>query len=320
MRLQTSKLTTLSLALGTLFSSMAIAQDIRLEERTTQKVPTGTSAQADSDATFMTSDFMGLIVKDKADQNLGEVKDLVINAQGEVLYLAVLPERAREEDGLVFLPFAALNLDGHKDHKITYVTTVITRDRFVEAPVFTRQRFYASGGPAPVFAQVNRFFGVRGPRVGFGFNDRGRRGDRDGFRGDRDGRDRDQRDGDRDRDGRDRDGRNRDGKAIDSDSPADRNSKEGETPRRMRKDQDSKPEKNGEALPKRDTDVKKPKTESGSVEGGAKAKVEVETPRKGNSPKVEAPKVRAPKAETPKAEAPSVEQPSSPAPEAKPEE
>ena len=143
------------------------AQDLRLEKREVRKV---SSDAPESEVTFMTSELIGLVVKDKADRSLGEVKDLVMNARGEVLYLAVLPENENGNEEYSLIPYSALNLADSSEQKVSYVTTVIEYDRFVEAPLFARDAIYTGLAGAQIFRDVNSFWGIQGPRRGFGFN------------------------------------------------------------------------------------------------------------------------------------------------------
>jgi hypothetical protein len=79
-------ITVLSAGVGLLLICQAVAQETRTQAQQRQ---TQQAAAEGHHKVCLASKLNGVAVKDKSDQAIGKIQDLVIDSQGQVLYLAI---------------------------------------------------------------------------------------------------------------------------------------------------------------------------------------------------------------------------------------
>lgn len=136
-----------------------------------------------------------MMVKDKANQPLGQIQDLVIDESGQVQYLAIStqadaaatdrlqprttpgapPDRPGEQlnkaagtqtrnqasalgGKLTLVPFDAVQFHEGETEAQNYVSLNIDKDRISQAPSFTAQQLTAQGQQSQWMSQVDQFF------------------------------------------------------------------------------------------------------------------------------------------------------------------
>jgi hypothetical protein len=133
-----------------------------------------------------------MMVKDKANQPIGQIQDLVIDESGQVKYLAISaqadaaaidrsqprttpgapPDRPGEQlnkgtqttgrtlagSKLTLVPFDAVQFHEGETEAQNYVSLNLDKDRISQAPSFTAQQLTAQGQQAQWMSQVDQFF------------------------------------------------------------------------------------------------------------------------------------------------------------------
>jgi sporulation protein YlmC with PRC-barrel domain len=149
----------------------------------------------------MASDLIGMHVKAKGEEKIGEVKNLLINEDGQVQYLAVKAsddrtaatdrdesqtpraqilqqdreqqqpgqrigqDRASADSGkLTLVPWQSVKLHNAESKDQSYVAIDIEKDRLMSAPSFTEQQLTSQQTQAQLASQVDQFFNVRSQR------------------------------------------------------------------------------------------------------------------------------------------------------------
>lgn len=147
----------------------------------------------------LASDVIGMHVKAKGDEQVGEIKNLLINEQGQVKYLAVktshattaatdrdrpatearetppaeiLQQREQQRTGdatadsgkLTLVPWELAKMHEGESAAQSYVMIDIEKERLTSAPSFTEQQLTARTGQMQLTAQVDQFFNVRSQR------------------------------------------------------------------------------------------------------------------------------------------------------------
>lgn len=186
--------------MGALLLSSAGAQETqreqaesRLRQRAGQAI-----AQAGQGQFCLASKLEEMTVKDQSGQAYGQVKDLVIDQQGQVRYLAISKgaghqagqrpgaaeqaqeraqqqaeraqqpaERAQQQAGraqqqsgqLTLIPWEVAKIHEGTTPEQAYVSLNIEAERLQQAPSFTEQQLTSKEGQQQWMAQVNQFFG-----------------------------------------------------------------------------------------------------------------------------------------------------------------
>ena len=146
------------------------------QERAAQRQPAGQKKIC------LASKLTEMTVKDKSNQNLGKIEDLVIDQTGQVHYLAISTQaqaggqsrtqpgqqdRAAQTPGarqaaagakLTLVPFEAVEIHEGEAESENYVSVNIDKDRLTQAPSFTKQQMTAQTGQAQWMSQVDQFF------------------------------------------------------------------------------------------------------------------------------------------------------------------
>lgn len=143
------------------------------QERAAQRQPAGQKKIC------LASKLTEMSVKDKSNQNLGKIEDLVIDQSGQVQYLAISTQaagqsrtqpgqqdRAAQTPGarqaaggkLTLVPFEAVEIHEGEVESQNYVSLNIDKDRLTQAPSFTKQQLTSSTGQAQWMSQVDQFF------------------------------------------------------------------------------------------------------------------------------------------------------------------
>ncbi len=117
----------------------------------------------------------GMTVKDKENQSIGTIQDLVIDESGQVQYLAVNPrEQAaggtrtpRTQPGragvdqnvkLTLIPFELAQFHEGETQAQNYASVNLDKDRIMQAPSFTRTQLASQAQQSQWMSQVDKFF------------------------------------------------------------------------------------------------------------------------------------------------------------------
>jgi sporulation protein YlmC with PRC-barrel domain len=168
-------------ALGMAFCLAVVTQAFAQEneksitERVAQKVAGGQQV-------CLASKVQGMTVKDKANQNVGQIQDLVIDQSGQVKFLAIAAQEgatdtpaARRQPGqpgqpqlggaanqnqkLTLIPFEQAQFHEGETATQNYVSLNLDKDRITQAPSFTRMELTAKGQEAQWMSRVKQFYG-----------------------------------------------------------------------------------------------------------------------------------------------------------------
>ncbi|WP_397570952.1 PRC-barrel domain-containing protein [Schlesneria sp. T3-172] len=131
-------------------------------------VPTRGDGAVGESEIYRASEVIGLPVKDDGGQEVGKIKDLVINGgSSEVLYAVVAMNEAEEKDTVYVMPWTVFQPSFGDANVIQFTTLTIPQTVWVKAPYFQwnrwRQAPYTQWGP-----RVNEYYsqqsqiGVRG--------------------------------------------------------------------------------------------------------------------------------------------------------------
>ncbi len=133
----------------------------------------------------------GMTVKDKANQEVGKIQDLLIDQSGQVQYLAIATQgqqdpternaatnnaternvargnaagrnAADKNAKLTLVPFEAAQFHDGQIQSQNYVTLNLDKDRLMQAPSFTAQQLAAQGQQSQWMSQVDQFFNREG--------------------------------------------------------------------------------------------------------------------------------------------------------------
>jgi sporulation protein YlmC with PRC-barrel domain len=139
--------------------------------------------QAGQKTICLASKLTEMQVKDKSNQALGKIEDLVIDQDGQVQYLAINTHAqagaARQQPGartqpgqpgqpgqragqagqkLTLVPFDAVEIHSGETEAQNYVSLNIDKDKLSQAPSFTEQQLTSQAGQAQWMSQVDQFF------------------------------------------------------------------------------------------------------------------------------------------------------------------
>ena len=139
----------------------------------------------------LASKVIGMEVKAKGDEKVGEIRNLLISQDGQIEYLAVStsasgadaaatpraqiiqPDRAEQgtpatataAGKLTLVPWDAVKLQHGETAAQSFVMIEIEKDRLMTAPSFTEQQLTADAGQTTQWTtQVDQFFNVRSQR------------------------------------------------------------------------------------------------------------------------------------------------------------
>ena len=169
-------------ALGTAFGLLLVAQAFAQEKEGESIKKQLVQKVAGQQKVCLASKVHGMNVKDKANQNLGQIQDLVIDQTGQVQYLAIAaqegaadrlpgqpPRRTPGQPGaragadqnqkLTLIPFEAAQFHEGETAAQAYVSLNLDKDRITQAPSFTRTQLTAQGQEAQWMSRVDQFFG-----------------------------------------------------------------------------------------------------------------------------------------------------------------
>lgn len=171
-----------ALCLLTVTQAMGQATQKRNQDNAVERTP------ASQQKVCLASKVTKMMVKDKGNQPIGQIQDLVIDESGQVQYLAIAaqghagtsnrsqPERtpgartdkqpgdqARNPVGnqtakLTLVPFDAVQFHEGENEAQNYASLNIDQDRFTQAPAFTSQQLTAQAQQAQWMSQVDQFF------------------------------------------------------------------------------------------------------------------------------------------------------------------
>lgn len=107
---------------------------------------------------YRASDVIGLAVKDDGGNEVGKIKDLVINGtSAEVLYAVVAMNEAEEKDVVYVMPWTVFEPSYGQGHAIQYTTLTVPQTVWLRAPYFPmaqwRQTPFTQWGP-----RVNEYY------------------------------------------------------------------------------------------------------------------------------------------------------------------
>jgi sporulation protein YlmC with PRC-barrel domain len=81
------------------------------------------------------SKLIGMDIKNGTDEEIGEVKDLIVSAMGATPHVIIDVEDYLDSgDKLVSIPYSSLEMSGTEDKEIVYTTT---KDELMAMPAFT---------------------------------------------------------------------------------------------------------------------------------------------------------------------------------------
>lgn len=158
-------------------------QQLRQRQQQQRQQQQGERASTQQKEFCLASKVIGMHVKAKGEEQVGEIRNLVINRDGQVQYLAVStsgadkpraqilkPDRSAQDrtaaatGKLTLVPWQLVKMHEGETAEQTYAAIDIEKDRLMEAPSFTEQQLTASTGQMQLTAQVDQFFNVRTQR------------------------------------------------------------------------------------------------------------------------------------------------------------
>ncbi|WP_010583382.1 PRC-barrel domain-containing protein [Schlesneria paludicola] len=127
-------------------------------QETSVPVPARANENDPNSEIYRASDIMGLPIKNDQDQEIGKIKDLVINGSTrEVLYAVVGMNDAKEKDAVYVMPWTAFQPSFGQGNAIQYTVLTIPQTVWIQAPFWTssqwRQMPYAQWSP-----RVNQYY------------------------------------------------------------------------------------------------------------------------------------------------------------------
>jgi len=150
--------------IGCLITAMAISTGIfnvtvdAAEEREgTAAVPKQANANPESEV-YRASEVIGLTVNDDKDQEVGQIKDLVINgASREVLYAVVALNEGKEKDAVYVMPWSVFQPHFGQGSALQYTVLTVPQTVWIQAPYWPmaqwRQASFTQWGP-----RVDQYF------------------------------------------------------------------------------------------------------------------------------------------------------------------
>ncbi len=134
----------------------------------------------------LASKLLDMSVKDKANQTIGQIQDLVIDESGQVQYLAVSTQSqdartgvpgarqpqprtprtttqpgqagADQNEKLTLIPFELAQIHEGQTPTQNYASVNLDKDKITQAPSFTRTQLTMGGQQAQWMSQVDKFF------------------------------------------------------------------------------------------------------------------------------------------------------------------
>jgi hypothetical protein len=167
---------------GTVMGVLAVTQAFGQATQVGQQQKSLIERAAGTQKVCLATKALGMTVKDKANQNVGQVRDLVIDESGQVQYLAIAsqereatiqrnpaePKTDREpgqalreiaaNTKLTLVPYEAAQFHEEAIPTQSYVSLNLDKDRLMQAPSFTRQQLTAQAQQAQWMSQVDKFF------------------------------------------------------------------------------------------------------------------------------------------------------------------
>ena len=127
-------------------------------QETAAPVPTRSNENDPNSEVYRASDVIGLPVKNDEDQEIGKIKDLVINGSSrEVLYAVVGMNDAKEKDAVYVMPWTVFQPSYGQGSALQYTILTVPQNVWMQAPYWTntqwRQAPYSQWSP-----KVNQYY------------------------------------------------------------------------------------------------------------------------------------------------------------------
>jgi hypothetical protein len=121
------------------------------EDEVKGAVPTRADANNPNSEVYRASDVMNLPVKNKDGEEVGRIKDLVINGESrEVLYAVVAMNEGKEKDALYVMPWTVFQ-PSYGQNAIQYAVLGLRQSVWLQAPFYSqaqwRQASFSQWGP-----------------------------------------------------------------------------------------------------------------------------------------------------------------------------
>lgn len=128
------------------------------EEEVKGAVPARTDANNPDSAVYRASDIMNMPVKDSDGDEVGHIKDLVINGESrEVLYAVVSMKDAKEKDAVYIMPWQVFQPYYGQGTALQYTVLTIPQSVWIQAPFYSLNQWrtvrYSQWAP-----RVNTYF------------------------------------------------------------------------------------------------------------------------------------------------------------------